>query len=111
MNRQQQIDHFLSAAHTLAVARLRQQPSRLQEVVGQLARWRTQAGATRSDLYWDEWACLLAADLDTLREQVCADTEHAAALRNVSPMSVLLTQRERGQLLSRSRNVAAEQAA
>jgi hypothetical protein len=51
MNRQQQIDRFLSAAHRLAVERLRAQPARIEPVRAQLARSRSQSGVTRSDRY------------------------------------------------------------
>lgn len=102
MNRQAQIDAFLKDAHVLAVARLREQPERRSDVSRQLARWRAQ-GATRADAYRAEWADLLEGDLPTLERAVCADTDHAAALRNVSPMSVLITQKERAELLRRAR--------
>jgi hypothetical protein len=106
MNRQQQIDSFLRDAHLLALSRLREQPARVQEVQAQLGRWRAQAsqvGSTRSDPYWDQWDALLSASVETLALAVCADTDAATALRNVSPMSVLITQRERNQLLQKAR--------
>ena len=99
MNRQQQIDLFLANAHRLAIDRLRADPSRIERVRAQLARWRAVSGATRSDPYWDEWDHLLAEGLDALERAVCADDQHAAALRSVSPVSVLLTQHERAGLL------------
>lgn len=103
MNRQQQIDHFVAQAHQLAVQRLREQPARVGEVVAQLARWRGLAGATRSDIYWDEWERLLAGSAEALAVAVCTDSEHATVLRSVSPMSVLVTQAERTQLLEEAR--------
>jgi hypothetical protein len=103
MNRQQQIDNFLRDAHRLALERLREQPGRMQDVRAQLARWRRQSGATRSDRYWDAWQQLLQESVDTLEQAVCADTSSAAALRNVSPMSVLITQHERARLLQKAR--------
>jgi len=99
MNRQQQIDLFLANAHRLAIDRLRADPSGVERVRAQLTRWRTASGATRSDPYWDEWDHLLAEGVDALERAVCADDQHAAALRSVSPVSVLLTQRERSRLL------------
>jgi len=103
MNRQQQIDQFLLAAHRIAVTRLREDPSRLQQVRDQLARWRLRSGATRSDRYWDEWDDLLQSDVDDLERVICADDEHGAVLRSVSPVSVLLTQKERASLLRDAR--------
>ena len=105
MNRQQQIDKFLLAAHRLAVQRLRADPGRIEPVRAQLERWRVQSGPTRSDHYWDEWQQLLAADIEKLESVVCADNEHGALLRSVSPMSTLVTQRERAELLREARAV------
>ncbi len=106
MNRQQQLDVFLKNAHVLAMARLREQPERRSEVSGLLARWRVLQGCTRADPYRDEWEALLLGDIPSLERAVCADTDHAAALRNVSPMSVLITQKERADLLRQARLLA-----
>ena len=106
MNRQQQIENFLAHAHRLAVDRLRAQPERIREVQAQLARWRGLSGATRSDVYLDEWERLLAQPVEKLAQAVCADTDHATVLRSVSPVSVLITQAERTQLLAQARLAA-----
>ncbi len=105
MNRQLQIDHFVAQAHILAVQRLRDAPARVSEVLDQLARWRQQAGVTRSDRYWDQWEMLLNKPIDVLANAVCADTDQATALRSVSPMSVLITQAERAKLLTQARQL------
>ena len=105
MNRQQQIDQFLRDAHLLALARLREQPARRYEVQAQLSRWRQQSGATRSDVYRDTWEQLLQGSFEALQQAVCADTDAATALRNVSPLSVLVTQRERADLLQKVRGL------
>ncbi len=104
MNRQQQIDKFLLAAHHLALSRLGAEPTRIEPVRAQLARWRVQSGLTRSDPYWDEWQRLLVADLAEIERVVCADDEHGAVLRSVSPMSTLITQGERAVLLREARS-------
>lgn len=106
MNRQQQIDEFLLKAHQLALLRLRAHPERLQEVQKLLARWRLQDGQTRSDRYWDEWSALLAGGVDAIERTVCGLDDHAVALRNVSPLSVLITQQERGALLREVRQLS-----
>ena len=106
MNRQLQINHFVAQAHQLAVQRLRECPEKMIEPKAQLARWRALSGSTRSDIYWDEWDGLLAGSVDELAIAVCADTDHATLLRSVSPMSVLITQAERAQLLDLSRRLA-----
>jgi hypothetical protein len=103
MNRQQQIDDFLLQAHRLAVARLRADPARLAEVAATLARWQRQAGVTRSDPYWDEWREMITVGVDAIESATCGTDDHAAALRNVSPIGVLMTQRERGELLRAAR--------
>ncbi|MDQ7958014.1 MAG: hypothetical protein REJ24_14630 [Rhodocyclaceae bacterium] len=103
MNRQLQIDAFLLAAHRLGMQRLRADPSRLRDVAGTLARWRSRAGGTRADRYWDEWQALLDGGLDALEAAVCGVDDRATALRNVSPFASLITQQERGELLRASR--------
>ncbi|KQX24647.1 hypothetical protein [Variovorax sp. Root434] len=106
MNRQQQIDDFLLQAHRLAVSRLRADPGRIADVSATLERWQTQAGATHSDAYWNEWRAMLAAGVDAIEAATCGTDDHAAALRNVSPVGVLMTQRERGELLRAARQGA-----
>ncbi len=103
MNRQQQIDQFLLSAHKLALSRLRAHPERLRDVAALLSRWREQAGDNRSDIYWDEWNGLIAEGVDAIEREVCSENPHAAVLRSVSPMSVLISQHERGELLRQAR--------
>ncbi|MES2937767.1 MAG: hypothetical protein V4864_08785 [Pseudomonadota bacterium] len=103
MNRQQQIDDFLLEMHRLAVTRLRADPARLADVAALLQRWRTLNGETRSDAYRDEWGQLIALGVEAIEREACANTDHAAALRSVSPLSVLVSQRERGEMLRASR--------
>lgn len=104
MNRQQQIDKFLLAAHRLVLSRLRAEPARIEPVLEQLARWRVQSGPTRSDPYPDEWQQLPVADLAEIDRVVCADDEHGAVLRSVWPMSTLITQSERAVFLREARS-------
>ncbi|MBI5908055.1 MAG: hypothetical protein Q7S97_12155 [Polaromonas sp.] len=106
MNRQQQIDHFVAQAHLLAMQRLREQPGRVGEVQTQLENWRKLSGATSSDVYWDEWESLLSGSLEALANIVCSDNDHAKVLRSVSPMSVLITQSERAQMIAQARQAA-----
>lgn len=106
MNRQQQIDDFLLKAHRLAVARLRADPPRLAELVGTLSRWRRNAGATRSDPYWDEWQAMLDAGIDAIELGTCGNDDHAAVLRSVSPVGVLITPGERSEMLQAARRGA-----
>jgi hypothetical protein len=106
MNRQQDIDAFLLAAHRLAVSKLRDEPQKLAGAAAQLQRWRNRNGATRADTWRDEWDRLIQAGVDEIERQACADDEHGALLRSMSPLSVVLTQRERMALLRTARSVA-----
>jgi hypothetical protein len=106
MNRQQQIDHFLARAHVLALSRLREEPGRITEVRNQLAHWRNRAGPIRSDDCWDEWERLLSGPFHQLEVELSGSTDHATQLRSMSPMSVLITQAERTQLLAKARQAA-----
>ena len=103
MNRQQQIEQFLATAHRLAIERLRADPQAIGRVQDQLRRSRAASGSTRSDAHPDEWAALLDAEVDALERKVCADDQHAQALRSVCPIAVLQRQRERAQLLREAR--------
>ena len=104
MNRQADIEALLLAAHRLALSRLREVSSRIEAARGLLLRWRARDGQTRSDPYWGERAKLLVADTDTLERAVCSAADHAVALRSVSPLGVLLTQKERTELLAQARS-------
>jgi hypothetical protein len=106
MNRQQQIEHFVAQAHALAMQRLLASPARVSEVQLQLSRCRAKAPDSRSDVYWNEWEQLLRGCMQNLAAQVCADTDHAALLRSVSPMSVLITQTERAAFIRQARQLA-----
>ena len=106
MNRQQQIEHFVAQAHALAMQRLHASPERTVEVQAQLERKRQQAPGARAQHYWREWEQLLQAGVSELAAQVCADTDHGAALRSVSPMSVLITQAERANFIRQARLLA-----
>ena len=106
MNRQQQIDEFLLQAHRLAVARLREEPQRLEQAAALLRQWRERNGVTRSDPYRQEWEQLIAQGVDAIERDACALTDHAAALRNVSPLSAVISQQERSGLLRAARSAA-----
>ena len=106
MNRQDRINAFTLAAHRVAVERLRKRPELIEQAVSLLRRWREQAGATRSDRYWDEWEQLLAEGANRIEQATCAADEHAATLRSMSPLGVLISQHERSELLREARQAA-----
>ena len=100
MDRHDRIDVFSLAAHRLAVARLREEPARVEEAIGVLMRWRQQAGGpSHCDPYWDEWERLLRAGVDAVGQAACASTVHAATLRSVSPLGRFISVAERNGLL------------
>lgn len=102
MDRQRNIERFLHAAHRLAVSRLRADPGRIAEVQALLHRWREQSGCTRSDRYCDECEKPLAMPIDEFERVICAEDEHAIALRSASPIGVLISE-QRAELLRQAR--------
>jgi hypothetical protein len=49
-----------------------------------------------------EWESLLKGDLGELQRRVCSDDDHAATLRNTSPLGFVLTPAERQALRAQS---------
>lgn len=107
MNRQLQLDHFSLALHRRAIDVLRADPTLNARVRQTLTRWRSQAGETRSDALWSEWERLLSDEPEALARAALAETDHGQLMRSVSPLGVLVTQRERTALLSQSRGYVA----
>lgn len=107
MDPHRRIELFSLHAHTLAVQRLRERPSRIGEAIEVLQRWRAQAnGPTHCDPYWNEWETLLRAGIDAVECAVTAQTDHAAVLRSVSPLGRFITTQERQALLRQARDAA-----
>jgi hypothetical protein len=107
MDRQQRINDFSLAAHRLAVARLREQPHRIDEALGVLRRWREQAGGpSHCDAYWNEWDRLLREGADAVEQAVCLSTDRAATLRSVSPLGRFISVVERNALLRQASTTA-----
>ena len=107
MNRQLQLDHFSLALHRRAIDALRADPTLNARVRQTLTRWRSQAGETRSDALWSEWEQLLSDEPDALARAALSETDHGQLMQSVSPLGVLVTQRERTALLSQSRGYVA----
>ena len=103
MNEQDRINAFTLAAHRVALARLRAQPTLVPEAIGVLKRWREQAGGTS---HCDPWESLLREGADAIERAVCAPTDRAATLRSVSPLGRFLTAAERYRLLKQVREAA-----
>lgn len=94
MPTQQQIHTFGHASHQAAIQRLVAEPA--------LERWRMQRGPSASDPCMSEWGGLLNDDLQALKKRVCSDDDHAATLRNASPLGFVLTPAERHALRAQS---------
>ena len=103
MPSQQQIHAFTQAFHRVAVERLADQPVLVERALQTITRWQDQRGPSASDPYLREWQALLKGEIAALRQCVCADNEHAATLRNVSPLGFVLTPVERLALRVKSR--------
>ena len=95
MPSQQQINAFTLAFHRVAIERLGQTPAMVERALQTIVRWQTQRGSSASDPYMAEWKALLSADLSQLQKRVCGGDDHAATLRNTSPLGFVLTPAER----------------
>ena len=95
MPSQQQIHAFTQAFHQVAIKRLDEKPALVERALQTLARWQTQRGSSASDAYMLEWQALLNTDISQLQARVCGDGDHAATLRNTSPLGFVLTPAER----------------
>ena len=102
MPTQDQIDTFTRAFHLTAIQRLAQQPELVERALQTVQRWQEQRGPSASDPYMYEWQGLLKGDLAVLQDRVCADSETAATLRNVSPLGFVLSPAERHALRQQS---------
>ena len=100
MPSQQQIHAFTQAFHRAAFERLAVQPTLVERALQTILRWQAQRGFSASDPYMREWQDLLRGDLSQLQRRVCADDDHAATLRNTSPLGFVLTPAERHALRS-----------
>lgn len=102
MPSQQQIDAFTQMFHRAAIRRLAAAPALVARALQTLQRWQDQRGPGASDPYMQEWRMLLGGDLIELEQRVCADDDHAATLRNTSPLGFVLTPAERHALRAQS---------
>lgn len=98
MPSQQQINAFTQAFHRTAIERLVRQPGLVQRALQTIQRWQDQRGASASDPYMREWQTLLEGDLKEMERRICANSDEAATLRNLSPLGFVLTPAERKDL-------------
>lgn len=82
------------AMHRLAADALRQNPERFTRVRDAIARWLTQ-GHVNARPYLLEWHAIVESGLAATLEAAVAESEHATALRQSSPVTIVLTNAER----------------
>jgi hypothetical protein len=93
-----QLDAFTLAFHRKALARMREQPQLIEQAKAVLKRWDAQRGLTVSEPYLQQWKALLEMGVDAVEQATCHSDDHAATLRNVSPLGFVLPSLERMQL-------------
>ncbi|MGJ7582357.1 hypothetical protein ACSFA3_19445 [Variovorax sp. RHLX14] len=91
----QAIDRFTLAFHREAVVRLRDDRRLLGRALAVIDRWEASGLSSAGRPYRDEWRTLLGGDLGKLEQSVCVETDHAATLRNMSPLGFVLDDAER----------------
>ena len=99
MPTQRQIEQFTLVFHQEALRRLASNPALLDQALGVLDRWEQGGLSSGSAAYRAEWRRLLCArDLSNLAHAVCAEDDHAATLRGMSPLGFVLPEEERQRL-------------
>lgn len=94
MRTHQEIDQRSLALHQLVAEKIRENPALLDKAQSILQRWRTIVCAN-SQPYLEEWEGLIDQGVDVCLAVAVEDSERAAALRQSSPLSCLLTNQER----------------
>jgi hypothetical protein len=84
--------------HRRVAAKMRQDPSLLPRAISILDRWRSIA-SPRTMPYYNEWHRLLHSGLEEVLCFAVEESERATAHRQASPLSCLLTPKERIQFL------------
>jgi hypothetical protein len=94
MKTHQEIDERSLALHRLVAARVEQDPALFVKAKGTLARWRNSVSAS-SQPWLDEWERLMNRGVEACFAVALEDSQRAAALRQSSPFSGVLSNRER----------------
>jgi hypothetical protein len=90
----QYIDQRSLALHKLVADKVRADDRLLGQARDTLTRW-YKVASPRSFTYLDEWRRLFDLGIDECLAAAVEDSERAAALRQCSPLSCLLTHQER----------------
>jgi hypothetical protein len=94
MRTHQEIDRRSLALHRLVAERVMRDPALFEKARLTLARWR-QTVCVASQPYLEEWERLMNQGVDACLSVAVEDSQRAAALRQSSPFSGVLTDRER----------------
>jgi len=94
MRSHQQIDARTLALHQEVATKLRRDRALFERARATLRRWRSTVSPA-SQPYLMEWERLMDQGLEATLAVALEDSEHAAALRQSSPFSAILTPRER----------------
>lgn len=94
MRTHQEIDERSLALHCVIADKIRAHPEFFEHVRQTLARWRTTVSSS-SQPYLEEWECLMNQGIDVCLDMAVEDSERATALRQSSPFTGVLTNKER----------------
>jgi hypothetical protein len=95
MRSHQEIDARSLELHRLIAAKVRREPELLDRARLTLQRWRDPGNPSRADPYLAEWERLMAQGLEQVLATAIEESERAAALRQCSPFSGILSPAER----------------
>ncbi|OGB32952.1 MAG: hypothetical protein A3F78_21700 [Burkholderiales bacterium RIFCSPLOWO2_12_FULL_61_40] len=94
----QELDQRSLALHCIVADKVRKDAHLLDKARATLQRWH-QTVSPRTFVYLDEWQRLLDQGEQACLAVATEDSEHAAALRQASPLACLLTPKERFEFL------------
>ena len=94
MRTHEEIDQRSLAMHRLVASRIFRDPELFQKARATLARWRATVSIA-SQPYLEEWECLMNQGIESCLAVAVEDSQRAAALRQSSPFSGVLSNRER----------------
>jgi hypothetical protein len=103
MRTHDEIDQRSLAVHRLVAERVMLDPSLFDKATGTPARWR-ETVCISSQPYLSEWERLINHGVEACLSVAVEDSQRAAALRQSSPFSGVLTNRERFAFLKQWRS-------
>ena len=99
----QDIDRRSLALHRMVAERVMDDPALFEKAKATLMRWR-ETVCIASQPYLEEWERLMNQGIEACLSVAVEDSQRAAALRQSSPFSGVLTNRERFRFLKRWRS-------